>query len=51
MEPDARDPAHLQQRLDTLLQQQRELVASLERGQGYFQQVARSVWRIQETRN
>src|SRR5512142_1990218 len=40
--------AQLQQRLDTLLLQQRELVDSLERGQSYFQHVARSVWRVQE---
>ena len=48
MERDAGNPVPLQQRLDTLLQQQRELVDSLERGQAYFQQVARSVWRVQE---
>ncbi len=45
---DARDRQQLQQRLDTLVQQQRELVASLERGQTHFRQMARSVWRVQE---
>jgi len=48
MAADARNEAPLQQRLDTLLQQQRELVASLERGQAHFEQLARSVWRTQE---
>jgi signal transduction histidine kinase len=46
LDPD--DRAHLQQRLDVLLQQQRDLIASLERGQSHFQHLARSVWRVQE---
>ena len=29
-------------------QQQRDLIAGLERGQNYFQRLARSVWRVQE---
>ncbi|MDR3388309.1 MAG: sensor histidine kinase [Rudaea sp.] len=45
---DRQDGAQLQQRLDILLQQQRDLIAGLERGQSYFQQLARSVWRVQE---
>jgi len=46
--PDARDQASLQERLDALLQQQRELVTTLQRGQAHFEQLARSVWRTQE---
>ena len=42
------DQVQLQQRLDVLLQQQRDLIASLERGQNHFQHLARSVWRVQE---
>ena len=45
---DASSQAQLQQRLDQLMQQQRDLVASLERGQSHFKQLARSVWRVQE---
>jgi two-component system NarL family sensor kinase len=48
MELDPRDHAQLQQQLDVLLQQQRDLIASLERGQSHFQHLARSVWRVQE---
>jgi two-component system NarL family sensor kinase len=48
MDLDPHDRAHLQQRLDVLLQQQRDLIASLERGQSHFQHLARSVWRVQE---
>ncbi len=45
---DQDDRAQLQQQLDVLLQQQRDLIAGLERGQNYFQRLARSVWRVQE---
>jgi two-component system NarL family sensor kinase len=45
---DRQDRAQLQQQLDVLLQQQRDLIAGLERGQSYFQRLARSVWRVQE---
>ena len=45
---DSQDRAHLQQQLDVLLRQQRDLIAKLERGQSHFQHLARSVWRVQE---
>jgi two-component system NarL family sensor kinase len=45
---DERSREQLQHQLDALLRQQRELVQKLERGQGHFQQLARSVWRVQE---
>lgn len=45
---DPRTQAQLQQQLDALVAQQRELVQRLERGQSHFQQLARSVWRVQE---
>jgi len=48
MSIDPRAQAQLQQQLDALLAQQRELVQQLERGQGHFQRLARSVWRVQE---
>jgi two-component system, NarL family, sensor kinase len=48
MDLDPHDRAQLQQRLDVLLQQQSDLIASLERGQNHFQHLARSVWRVQE---
>ena len=48
MAADAQRTAELQQRLDTLLRQQRDLVASLEGGQAHFRRLARSVWRVQE---
>jgi len=38
----------VERRLDELLAQQADLVARLESGQRYFQQLARSVWRVQE---
>lgn len=40
--------AELEQRLGELMQQQRDLVERLQQGQAYFQQLARSVWRVQE---
>jgi signal transduction histidine kinase len=45
---ESHDHAQLPQRLDVLLQQQRDLIAGLERGQSHFQHLARSVWRVQE---
>ena len=48
MAADAQRTAELQQRLETLLRQQRDLVASLEGGQAHFRRLARSVWRVQE---
>ena len=45
---DPRTQAQLQQQLDALVAQQRELVQRLEHGQTHFQQLARSVWRVQE---
>lgn len=45
---DPHDHAQMQQQLDLLLQQQRDLIAGLERGQSHFQHLARSVWRVQE---
>ena len=48
MHGDAPDPTALERKLDDVLQQQRELIARLQQGQDYFQQLARSVWRVQE---
>jgi len=48
MELDPRDHTQLRQQLDVLLQQQHDLIASLEHGQSHFQRLARSVWRVQE---
>ena len=48
MATDPQGTAELQQRLETLLRQQRDLVASLEGGQADFRRLARSVWRMQE---
>ena len=41
-------PADLRRQLADLLQEQRQLVERLQHGQAYFQQLARSVWRVQE---
>jgi signal transduction histidine kinase len=38
----------LERKLDDVLQQQRLLIEELQRGQEYFQHLARSVWRVQE---
>ncbi len=38
----------LRQKIDDVLQQQRELIDRLQQGQDYFQHLARSVWRVQE---
>jgi signal transduction histidine kinase len=40
--------AELRQKLQDVLQQQRELIERLQQGQDYFQHLARSVWRVQE---
>jgi two-component system, NarL family, sensor kinase len=48
MEADRQAHPQLHERLTELLQQQRELVERLQQGQEYFQQLARSVWRVQE---
>jgi signal transduction histidine kinase len=45
---DPRTQAQLQQQLDALVAQQRDLVQRLEQGQGHFKKLARSVWRVQE---
>jgi signal transduction histidine kinase len=47
----ATDPlahAGLESRLTELMRQQRELIDRLQHGQQHFQQLARSVWRVQE---
>lgn len=41
-------PADLRRQLAELLQEQRQLIERLQGGQAYFQQLARSVWRVQE---
>ena len=43
-----RNERDLQRKLDDVLQQQRELIEKLQKGQDYFQHLARSVWRVQE---
>ena len=43
-----RNERDLKQKLDDVLQQQRELIERLQQGQDYFQHLARSVWRVQE---
>jgi two-component system, NarL family, sensor kinase len=45
---DAKTQDQLQRQLDALVTQQRDLVMALQSGQGHFQQLARSVWRVQE---
>ena len=40
--------ADLRRQLADLLQEQRQLIERLQGGQAYFQQLARSVWRVQE---
>jgi two-component system, NarL family, sensor kinase len=40
--------AALSQKIDDVLQQQRELIDRLQDGQDYFRHLARSVWRVQE---
>ncbi|MEO8803545.1 MAG: sensor histidine kinase [Rudaea sp.] len=48
--PDAvnKSRAQLQEKLQELMQKQREIVARLMTGQSHFKQLARSVWRVQE---
>ena len=48
MHDDTEERAALRQKLDDVLQQQRELIERLQKGQDYFQHLARSVWRVQE---
>ena len=48
MHDDAKQRAQLRQKIDDVLQQQRDLIAGLQKGQDYFQHLARSVWRVQE---
>ena len=48
MNDDADKRRDVERRLDELLRQQQELVDRLENDQQYFQQLARSVWRVQE---
>jgi signal transduction histidine kinase len=48
MPDETNERALLESKLDDVLQRQHELIAELQRGQAYFQQLARSVWRVQE---
>ena len=48
MHGDSDERAALSQKIDDVLQQQRELIDRLQKGQDYFQHLARSVWRVQE---
>jgi len=48
MATDAGANAGLEIRLTELMRQQRELIDRLQHGQQHFQQLARSVWRVQE---
>jgi signal transduction histidine kinase len=48
MQDDTEERAALRQKLDDVLHQQRELIERLQKGQDYFQHLARSVWRVQE---
>jgi len=48
MRDESGEHAELKQKLADVLQQQRDLVERLQRGQDYFQHLARSVWRVQE---
>ncbi len=48
MHDESKDSTPLERKLDDVLQQQRELVDRLQKDQTYFQQLARSVWRVQE---
>ncbi|MGH8172646.1 MAG: sensor histidine kinase [Rhodanobacteraceae bacterium] len=48
MQTDDGEHAELRRKLGDVLQQQRELIERLQQGQDYFQQLARSVWRVQE---
>ena len=48
MHDDSDERAALNQKIDDVLAQQRELVDRLQKDQTWFQQLARSVWRVQE---
>lgn len=48
MHGDSDQRAELRQKIEDVLVQQRELIAGLQKGQDYFQHLARSVWRVQE---
>ena len=48
MHDEAEPAVDLRQQLAELLQEQRQLIESLRHGQDYFQQLGRSVWRVQE---
>ena len=48
MHDESKDHVDLERKLDDVLQQQRELIERLQKGQDYFQHLARSVWRVQE---
>ena len=48
MQDDSEERAVLRQKIDDVLLQQRELIDRLQKGQDYFQHLARSVWRVQE---
>ena len=48
MHDDTEERAALRRKLDDVLLQQRELIERLQKGQDYFQHLARSVWRVQE---
>ena len=48
MHDESKDRVDLERKLDDVLQQQRELIDRLQKGQDYFQHLARSVWRVQE---
>ena len=48
MSAEPSDRTDLERKLDGVLKQQRELIERLQQGQDYFQQLARSVWRVQE---
>ena len=48
MHDESKDHVDLERKLDDVLKQQRELIEQLQKGQDYFQHLARSVWRVQE---
>jgi len=48
MHDESKDRVDLERKLDDVLKQQRELIEQLQKGQDYFQHLARSVWRVQE---
>jgi signal transduction histidine kinase len=48
MHDESKEHVDLKRKLDDVLHQQRELIERLQKGQDYFQHLARSVWRVQE---